>query len=158
MISEFLGAVCAIESMCHPWKSFVDDFWVLRGCLCRRIFASHVEAVSLMISETTATHFSLMISEPTWALCAVEFMRHPWKQFRWWCLRPKGAIYAVESMCHPWKQFRWWFLLYIYIYIYIFFHGFHIKIYRNFDGVPPILEGPKLLICSMFTLLITRIS
>jgi DNA-directed RNA polymerase subunit N (RpoN/RPB10) len=141
MISEFLGAVCAIESMCHPWKSFVDDFWVLRGCLCRRIFASHVEAVSLMISETTATHFSLMISEPTWALCAVEFMRHPWKQFRWWCLRPKGAIYAVESMCHPWKQFRWWFLLYIYIYIYI--DGFHIKIYRNFDGVPPIPEGPK---------------
>jgi hypothetical protein len=34
-----------------------------------------------MISETAATQFSLIISEPACALCAVEFMRHLWKQF-----------------------------------------------------------------------------
>jgi hypothetical protein len=26
MISESLGAVCALESKPHPWKYFVDDF------------------------------------------------------------------------------------------------------------------------------------
>jgi len=43
-------------------------------------------------------------------------------------------------------------------YIYIYIHGFHIKIYRNFDAVPPIPEGPKLSTCNLFTLLITHIS
>jgi len=46
----------------------------------------------------------------------------------------------------------------IFFFIYIYIHGFHIKIYRNFDGVPSIPEGPNLLICNLFTLLITRIS
>ena len=41
-----------------------------------------VEAVSLMIFESPATQFSLMISKPTGVMCAVECMRHPWKQFR----------------------------------------------------------------------------
>jgi hypothetical protein len=35
----------------------------------------------LMISDSAATEFLLMISKPTWALCAVEFMPHPCKQF-----------------------------------------------------------------------------
>jgi hypothetical protein len=26
MISESLGAVCAVESKHHPWHEFVDDF------------------------------------------------------------------------------------------------------------------------------------
>jgi len=35
--------------------------------------------------------------------------------------------------------------LYIYIYIYIYIHGFHIKIYRNFDGVPPYTERSQVI-------------
>jgi hypothetical protein len=51
-------------------------------------------------------------------------------------------------------------LLYICMYVcmYVCIHGFCIKIYRNFDGVPPIPEGPKLLTYNLFTLLITRIT
>ena len=41
---------------------------------------------------------------------------------------------------------------------YIYIHGFRIKIYRNFNGVPLIPEGPKLSTCNLFTLLITRVS
>jgi hypothetical protein len=41
-----------------------------------------MEAVSFTISDSATTQFLLMISKPTWALCAVESMRHPWKQFR----------------------------------------------------------------------------
>jgi hypothetical protein len=40
----------------------------------------------------------------------------------------------------------------------IYIHGLRIKIYRNFNGVSPILEGPKLSTCNLFILLITRIS
>jgi hypothetical protein len=43
-------------------------------------------------------------------------------------------------------------------FLYIYIHGLRIKIYRNFDGVPPILEGLKLLTWNLFTLLIARIS
>jgi len=77
MISESLGAVCAIESMHHLWKkfrwwfmrpegllalsnpcvtcgsSFIDDFWGHMGYLRSRIHASPVKAVSLMIFEAT---------------------------------------------------------------------------------------------------------
>jgi len=35
-----------------------------------------------MISESAATQFLLMIFDPTGVACAVESMRHPWKQFR----------------------------------------------------------------------------
>jgi hypothetical protein len=44
---------------------------------------------------------------------------------------------------------KFFFRIYIYIYIYI---------HRNFDGVPPMPEGPKLLTWNLFTLLIARIS
>jgi hypothetical protein len=45
MIFEVLGAVCGVESMCHPWKQFVDDFRDPSGCLRCRIHATPVEAV-----------------------------------------------------------------------------------------------------------------
>jgi len=81
IISESIGVVCAVESMCHPWKQFLVDFRVgsdsvffdgfvtHMGCLHCRIHASPVEAVSLIIFESTR------------ALCAVESMHHPSKQF-----------------------------------------------------------------------------
>jgi hypothetical protein len=40
-----------------------------------QIHVSHVEAVSLMISESAATQFSFTISESTMAVCADEPMR-----------------------------------------------------------------------------------
>jgi len=43
---------------------FVDDFRVPRACMRCRIHASPVEAGWLMISESVATQFSLIISEP----------------------------------------------------------------------------------------------
>jgi hypothetical protein len=45
MISESLGAVWAVESMCHLCQQFVDDIWVPRGCLRYRIHASPVPGV-----------------------------------------------------------------------------------------------------------------
>jgi len=63
-------------------SSFVDDFRVPRGCLRCRIHASPVEAVLLMISESGVNQFSMMIFESAGAVCAVESMRHPMKQFR----------------------------------------------------------------------------
>jgi len=62
-------------------STFVDDFCGHMGCLLCLIHASHVEAVSLTISDSAATQFLLMISEPTGALCAVKSKRHSWKQF-----------------------------------------------------------------------------
>jgi hypothetical protein len=41
-----------------------------------------VEAVLLMISESGVNQFSMMIFESAGAVCAVESMRHPMKQFR----------------------------------------------------------------------------
>jgi hypothetical protein len=52
------------------------------GCLRCRILASPVEAVSLKISEVVVESVSLKISEAPWAVCAVESLRHKWKQFR----------------------------------------------------------------------------
>ena len=52
-----------------------------RGYLRCRIHVSPVEAVSLMISESEATQISLIIFEPTRALCDVESIPQPWKQF-----------------------------------------------------------------------------
>ena len=82
MISEPQWTLCVVKSMHHPWKQFVDDFRVPRGFLCCRILVSPLEVLSLMISESTATQFSLMISNSTVALCAVESVLYPWKQFR----------------------------------------------------------------------------
>jgi len=98
MISESIAALCSVESIRHPWKQF--RWWFLsqqrlcfrwlflrpQGCLRCRIHASPVAAVSLMISK------------PTWAICAVESMRHSWKQFCWWFLR------------RQWLSFRSWFV------------------------------------------------
>jgi len=148
---------------------FIVVFWVHRGCLRCRIHASPVAAVSLRISQMAATLFLMITSQSTGAVCAIESMRHPWQQFRWWFLSPQGlfalsnpcvtrgssfvdyfwvgrdsvfvddfwsqrgsllcrihaspveavllmifvatgVFCAVESMRHPWKQFRWGFL------------------------------------------------
>jgi hypothetical protein len=43
-------------------SSFVEDFGGHMGCLLCLIHASPVEAVSLMISDSVATQFLLMIS------------------------------------------------------------------------------------------------
>jgi hypothetical protein len=51
-----------------------------------RIHMSPMEAVSVMISESTASPFSLTICESTWAVCDDESMRQLWNQFRWWFL------------------------------------------------------------------------
>jgi len=107
---EATGAVCAVESTSHPWKpfyllflshyglfalsnlgitpgsTFVDDFWVPSGCLRSRIHKSPVEALSLNISESLR------------AVCAVESMRHLWKQFRRRFLRPHG-LFALSNPC-----------------------------------------------------------
>jgi hypothetical protein len=69
MISESLGAVCAVQSMCHPEELFVDDVWVPRGCLRCRIHTSPVEVLLLMIFQSLG------------AVWAVQSMRHPWEQF-----------------------------------------------------------------------------
>jgi len=45
VISESLGAVWAVESLCDPRQQFVDEFSVPRGCLGCRIRASTVTAV-----------------------------------------------------------------------------------------------------------------
>jgi hypothetical protein len=47
-----------------------------------RIQASAVEAVSLMLSELAATHFSLVISESTGTVCADKTKHQLGKQFR----------------------------------------------------------------------------
>jgi hypothetical protein len=134
MISVAIGVVCSVESMRHPWKhfrwwflsrqwlsirwwflspqelyalsnpqvnrgsSFVDDFCGYRGCLLCRIHASPVEALLLMIFESTMTQYSVMIFEPTRAICAVESTSQPWKQFRWWFLSPQG-VFALSNPC-----------------------------------------------------------
>jgi len=66
MISDSLGAVCAVEFMRHPWQEFVDDIGVPRGCLGCRIPASPS---------------SLMVSESLRAVCTVESMCRPWQEF-----------------------------------------------------------------------------
>jgi hypothetical protein len=83
-----------VEDFLFVWDSVFEDDCIARmGSLRCRIQALPVEGVSLMICESPATQFSLMISEsaatqfsvmiskPTWVVCAVESMRHQWKQF-----------------------------------------------------------------------------
>jgi len=70
MISESLGAVWAVNPSVTRGRSFVDDIRVTRACLGRRIQASRVDAVSLMISKSLGAGW------------AVESKRHPWPQFR----------------------------------------------------------------------------
>jgi hypothetical protein len=116
------GDVCDVESMRHSWKqfrwwflslerlfllsnwlvnrgsSFVDVFWVCRGCFCCRFDLSPVEAVSLMFSECATTQFSMMVSESA----ATQFSIMIFESTRGVCI--------VESTSQPWKQFRWCFL------------------------------------------------
>jgi len=45
MISDYLGAVSAVETMCHPLQQFVDDFLLRKGCVGCRNQASPVTTV-----------------------------------------------------------------------------------------------------------------
>ena len=122
IISESIGAVGAVKSMRHHWKqfrwwflsqqgliavsnpcvtrgsSFVDYFWSHLGFLRCRIHASSVAAVLLRISQTAATLFSMIISESRGAVCAIESMRHPCQQFRWWFLSPQ-RLFSLSNPC-----------------------------------------------------------
>jgi len=51
------------------------------SCLRCLLHASALQALSVIISELAASQFSLMISEPTGAVCADESMHHPRNQF-----------------------------------------------------------------------------
>jgi len=93
MIYECAVAVLAVNYRRHLWQYFDDDLCVLKGCVCYRIHASPMTAVSLIISESLR------------AVLAVESMRHPWQQFvdYFWVAR---GVLAVESMRLPWQLFR----------------------------------------------------
>jgi len=61
MLSENLGLFAlSIPCITHG-STFVDDFCGHMGCLLCLIHASPVKAVSLMISDSAATEFLLMI-------------------------------------------------------------------------------------------------
>jgi len=62
---------------------FLDYFWITRGYVRWWINVSPVEAISVTISESAATFFSLTICESTWAVCDDESMRQLWNQFRY---------------------------------------------------------------------------
>jgi hypothetical protein len=52
------------------------------GLLALTNHGSHLESVSLMISETVVAQFSLTVSKSTGAGRADESMRHLWNHFR----------------------------------------------------------------------------
>jgi hypothetical protein len=95
-----LGLFALLNQWVTHRSSFFDNFWVPRGCLGYQIHASSVGAFSLMnfrvhrgclgcrIHVSPMAANSLMISESLWAVFAVESLRHPWKEFDWWFLRP----------------------------------------------------------------------
>jgi hypothetical protein len=100
--------LCALVNPCVScWSSFVDDFcvgiylvflhyfWVNRGLVRWWIHASPVDAVSLTISESTATLFSLTISESTGVVCTYKFICHVWKLFRWWFLSQERRSFPL---------------------------------------------------------------
>jgi hypothetical protein len=68
------------------------------GCLRCRILASPVEAVSLKISEAAVESVSLKFSEAARAVCAVECMRHPWKQF-WLKISEAQGLFTLSNPC-----------------------------------------------------------
>jgi hypothetical protein len=94
-ISESIGTLCADESTRQLWKhcrwwflsrqllSFRWWFLINRDYVRRRIPASPVEAVSLIVFESAATQFSLGILQSTGYLCADESRRQLWRQTRW---------------------------------------------------------------------------
>jgi len=115
MISKFLGAIWAVESMGHPWQQFVDDFWVPRavcvfenmrhpwqqfvahfwvprGCLSCRIYTSPLTAVRW------------------WFMCTYGLFRlsNPWitrDSSSLMISESFGDVGVVESMGHPCDEF-----------------------------------------------------
>jgi len=68
MISQSLGAVWAVESMCHPWQQFVDDFWV----------PTTVSAVESMCHPWQQFVVDFWVPTTVWA---VESLCHQWQHF-----------------------------------------------------------------------------
>jgi hypothetical protein len=79
------------------YSVFDDNFRVNMDCVRRQIQASTREAVSVMISKSVATQFSMKISESTSVVWADESTSYLWKQFHWQFL--------------SWQRlsFWWWF-------------------------------------------------
>jgi len=65
---------------------FINNFWVNRGWARWRIHALPLEVVSLMISQSAPTQFSLTFSESTGAASTSESTPYLSKVFRWWFL------------------------------------------------------------------------
>jgi hypothetical protein len=70
-----------------------------------RIHASLLKGVSVMISESTSTKFSLTISEWIGDMGADESARHLWKLFRWLFLSQQG----LRALPNPRVAFSWCF-------------------------------------------------
>jgi hypothetical protein len=122
MISEARGAVCTIESMCHPCKHFRWWFlsrqrlsfrwWFLRPqglislsnpCITRESsfgddFWGHRCWLRCRIHTSPVVAVSLMSYESLGAVCAVESMYHPWNQFSRWFLRLEG-LFTLSNSC-----------------------------------------------------------
>jgi len=147
-----------------PFRNFYPKFMNSHFCLtiCMNFFTFISHLVSLQskqplffpgvysrVGVAQCSSSSGTISQRSYAFprCDTCGRQHP-GDCR--CNIPHSGIKTIIS-CQPKNRV-------INIYIYIYIHGFCIKIYQNFDGVPPIPEGPKLSTCNLFTLLITRIS
>jgi len=80
----------AVMNLCVTHgRTFIANFLVNTGCVRCRIHVSPSEAVSLMISESAATEFSVTISNSTRVVCAVKSTRYLWKLLHWWFLSLK---------------------------------------------------------------------
>jgi hypothetical protein len=90
MINESLGAVWAVESNCHPWQVFVDDFWVPRA----------VWAVECTYHPRQQFVDDFWVPRAIWA---VDSMRHPSHQFVYDIWLPRRS-FAVEFISHPWQH------------------------------------------------------
>jgi hypothetical protein len=88
---------------------FLDYFWLNRGYVRWWIHASHVEAVSLTISETAATQLSLIISEVDRGGVRLRIHVSPVEAVSLSISESTGALRADESRPHLSKTFRWWF-------------------------------------------------
>ena len=111
-ISDWTRALCADEFKSYLLKwfrwyfwfcsdsVFVDYFWVNSGFVCWQIHALLVEAVLMTICESSATQFSLTISESTEALCSAESKHHLWMLFRWWFLSRQRLRFCWLFLIH----------------------------------------------------------
>jgi len=108
--SESIGAASTSESTRHLWNRFRSRFWRRQWLNFHWQFLSQhglgvqknplvtFGTVSLTISKSPSTQFSLTFSKSTGAASTSESTRHLWKVFRWWFLSRQRT------------SFRWLFL------------------------------------------------